>query len=236
MRINKYISDAGICSRREADRRIAQNRVEVETNGCRMAAGPGTQVSDGDIVFMDGLPVSPKKDRVYLIYNKPKGIVCTGLMSDPDNIIRAVGYKGNITYVGRLDKDSTGLVLLTDDGELNNALAKAVNRHEKEYVCEVGRDITGDFLRKMSAGVPILDTVTRPCTVKKLGKRTFSIVLTQGLNRQIRRMCGALGYSVVSLKRIRIQDLRLGDLPEGKWRSLSEEEIRKLRESCGIGT
>ncbi|MBQ6469675.1 MAG: pseudouridine synthase [Lachnospiraceae bacterium] len=234
VRINKYISDAGVCSRREADRRIAEGRVFIETDGITRKADPGTKVGLSDRVFLDGIPVTPKKERVYLIYNKPKGIVCTRQTSDPDNIIRAVGYDGYITYAGRLDKDSTGLVLLTDDGELNNTIAKAVNRHEKEYICEVGRDINEDFLRRMREGVPVLDTVTRPCIVRKISARKFSIVLTQGLNRQIRRMCGYLGYSVVSLKRIRIQNLYLGDLPEGEWRFLTSKEITDLRRSCGM--
>jgi len=234
LRINKYISEAGICSRREADRRIAEGRVTVVRDGHRICAEPGTDIADGDSVYVDGVLAERKKENVYIIYNKPKGIACTGLPSDPDNILKAVGYDGFITYVGRLDKDSTGLMLLTDDGELNNTLAKADNRHEKEYICEVGRDITDDFIRKMSEGVPILDTVTRPCKVRKTGKRKFSIILTQGLNRQIRRMCGALGYSVVSLKRVRIQNLVLGDLEEGTWRHLTEKECRELKQSCGM--
>ena len=236
MRINKYISEAGICSRREADRRIAEGRVTVVRNGRRIPAEPGTDITDGDAVYVDGVLAERKKEHVYIIYNKPKGIACTGLSSDPDNILKAVGYDGYITYVGRLDKDSTGLMLLTDDGDLNNTLAKAVNRHEKEYICEVGRDITDEFLKNMSEGVPILDTMTRPCKVRKIGKRKFSIILTQGLNRQIRRMCGALGYSVVSLKRVRIQNLVLGDLEEGTWRHLTEKECRELKKSCGMIT
>ena len=234
LRINKYISDAGICSRREADRRIAMNRVMIERNGQRLIAESGMQVGEDDAVYMDGERISPKKKHVYILYNKPQGIVCTGLPSDPDNILKAVGYDGYITYVGRLDKESTGLVLLTDDGELNNRLAKAVNRHEKEYVCEVGRDITEEFLRKMAGGVPILDTVTRPCKVRQTGKRKFSIILTQGLNRQIRRMCGELGYSVVSLCRIRIQNLKIDGIAEGTWRYLTESEIKELKSSCGL--
>ena len=234
IRINRYLSEAGICSRREADRRIENGRITVRRGSDTFAAVPGTRVYEGDEVFADGEPVRLLKKRVNILYNKPRGIVCTGLASDKDSIIRAVGYDGYITYVGRLDKDSTGLVLLTDDGELNNRLAKAAEYHEKEYEVMVGRDITDSFLKAMRSGVPILDTVTRPCKVIKTGTRSFSITLTQGLNRQIRRMCGALGYSVTGLKRVRIQNLTADGLKEGTWRFLTDREIRDLRLSCGL--
>ena len=228
IRINKYLALSGAASRREADRLIADGRVFVEENGRKRPAVPGDRVGEDMRVFLDGEEIRKKSGHVYLLYNKPRGVACTALRSDPDNIIDAVGYDGYITYVGRLDKDSTGLMLLTDDGELGNRLARAAGGHEKEYICKVGRDITGSFLQAMRSGVPILDTVTRPCKVRQTGKRTFSIILTQGLNRQIRRMCGALGYSVISLQRIRIENLTIDGLPEGTWRHLTEEEFREL--------
>ena len=224
IRINKFLADSGVCSRREADAAVEAGLVTIDGAPALM----GSKVLPGQTVAFKGKEITRNEDLILIAFNKPRGIVCTTDRRDPDNIIDAVGYDGYITYVGRLDKDSMGLMLLTDDGELGNRLARAAGGHEKEYICEVGRDITGSFSQAMRSGVPILDTVTRPCKVRQIGKRTFSIILTQGLNRQIRRMCGALGYSVISLQRIRIENLTIDGLPEGTWRRLTEEEFREL--------
>ena len=224
MRINKYISEAGICSRRQADEWIAAGRVTV--NG--QTAVLGTRVGPGDVVSVDGRRVGAAKKHVYIALNKPVGIECTTDPGTPDNIVDFVNYPGRIFPIGRLDKNSSGLILLTNNGDIVNEILRAANGHEKEYVVAVDRDITDRFLLEMGRGVPILGTVTRPCKIWRTGKRTFRIILTQGLNRQIRRMCEALGYRVVRLRRERIINLTLGDLQVGQWRKLKLKEVRAL--------
>ena len=232
MRLNKYLADAGLCSRREADRRIEAGRVTVDGS----VATLGTQVEDGQEVMCDGRPVSAKERAVILICNKPRGIVCTAEKREKDNIIDFIGYPIRVFPVGRLDKDSRGLILLTNDGELSDALMRSRNGHEREYEVTVNKSIDAAFVRSMSEGVTLkeLDVTTLPAKVKKLSADSFSITLTQGLNRQIRRMCEALGYRVKDLKRIRIENLTLGDLAEGKYRELTEAEEAKLRERIGL--
>ena len=226
MRLNKYLSDAGVCSRREADRLTEAG--EITVNGKR--AETGMQVESGDVVVVKGKIVVPEEKKVYLAFNKPRGIVCTAEKREKNNVIDYLSYPVRIYPVGRLDKDSEGLLLMTNDGAIVNGIMRARNRHEKEYKVTVDKEITEQFIKKMSEGVPILDTVTRPCTVKKIGKYTFSIILTQGLNRQIRRMCAAFGYEVKDLVRIRIMNIRLGSLKEGAYRKLTDEELEELYE------
>lgn len=241
MRLNKYISDSGYCSRREADRLIEAGKVSV--NG--VSAAMGMQVEEGDTVEIDGRKIkSPEAVRkvIYAFY-KPEGIITT-MADEPDSLFEYLKNKGidnRVFPVGRLDKESCGLLLLTNDGELMNNILKTSNNHQKEYVVKVNKDVTDDFIKKMGAGVEITDAgtgkkvITRRCTVKKNGKRTFTIVLKQGLNRQIRRMCGAFGYEVMSLKRIRIMNVNINGLKEGEIRPLSVEETVKLRNLCGMG-
>ena len=223
--LNKFISETGICSRREADKWIEQGRVTL--NGA--VARKGNRVEDGDEVRIDGEPLTHKPKPVYLALHKPVGITCTTDQRDPTNIVDFVNFPKRVFPIGRLDKPSTGLILLTNDGDIVNRILRVEGAHEKEYVVTVDRPVTGGFLRKMSAGVPILDTVTRRCFVQKMGKNGFRIILTQGLNRQIRRMCEHLGYRVKTLKRVRIMNIHLDKLPVGKWRHLSEAELRTLR-------
>ncbi len=232
MRINRYLSSAGVCSRREADRLIDSGRITI--NG--KTALIGTDVSDGDKVCFDGNAVRPVERKVVLAYYKPVGIVVTEDKREPDNIIDAIRYPRRVTYLGRLDKDSEGLILLSDDGDLNQSLMKGKNEHEKEYVVRVDHGITSDFLEAMRNGVylPELDTATRKCRVNKLTDDSFSIILTQGLNRQIRRMCKELGYRVIRLKRIRIENILLGEMKPGELRELTEEEEKRLRESLTL--
>ena len=224
MRLNKYLSETGMCSRREADQWIEAGRVTV--NGAR--AMLGTQVAEGDEVRVDGQPLRGKPRRVYLALNKPVGIECTTDRDVPGNIVDFVGYPERIFPIGRLDKDSEGLILLTNDGDIVNTVLRAEHEHEKEYVVSVDRPLTGAFLAGMAAGVPILDTVTNPCRITQVGRNTFRIVLTQGLNRQIRRMCEHFGYTVRSLRRVRIMHVHLGDLPVGRWRPLTATELGGL--------
>lgn len=225
IRLNKYLSEVGFCSRRAADRLIEEGRVKI--NGIK--AEMGTKVLSNDVVSVDGTVVSsPKEAHTYIAFNKPIGIVCTtDTEIEPDNIIDYIKHPKRIFPIGRLDKPSEGLILLTSDGDIVNKILRARNNHEKEYIVTVNRPITDRFLQIMRSGVPILDTVTRPCVVEKLGSTSFKIILTQGLNRQIRRMCEYLDYEVVKLKRIRIMNIVL-DVPVGKWRDLSEEELREL--------
>ena len=232
MRLNKYLADAGLCSRREADRRIEAGRVTVDGS----VATLGTQVEDGQEVICDGKPVSAKERTVILICNKPRGIVCTAEKREKDNIIDYIGYPIRVFPVGRLDKDSRGLILLTNDGELSDALMRSRNGHEREYEVTVNRSIDAAFVRSMSEGVYLeeLDVTTLPAKVKKLSADSFSITLTQGLNRQIRRMCETLGYRVKDLKRVRIENLTLGELSEGRYRELTEEEEAALRKRAGL--
>jgi len=223
-RLNKFLAETGACSRREADQWIGAGRVSV--NGTRAALG--TQVAEGDDVRLDGQPLRPKPKRVYLALNKPIGVECTTDRDVPGNIVDFVGYPERIFPIGRLDKDSEGLILLTNDGDIVNTVLRAEHEHEKEYIVAVDRPLAPAFLAGMAAGVPILDTVTNPCKVTQVGKNTFRIVLTQGLNRQIRRMCEHFDYRVRRLQRVRIMHVHLGTLPVGKWRELSAAELRGL--------
>ena len=226
VRLNKYLSEAGVCSRREADRLIESGKVTVDGVTAQM----GMRVTAGQIVKVGKKTVSKQDEMIGLAVNKPKGIVCTEDQRERDSIVRFLNYPVRVTYAGRLDKDSRGLLLMTNNGDIINQMMRAANRHEKEYKVTVDKEITEQFIKKMSEGVPILDTVTRPCTVKKIGKYTFSIILTQGLNRQIRRMCAAFGYEVKDLVRIRIMNIRLGSLKEGAYRKLTDEELEELYE------
>ena len=224
-RINKYLSEVGYCSRRAADKLIDQGRVTINGSVPEM----GTKIVPGDEVRVDGELISePKEQPVYLAFNKPIGIVCTtDTRVEKDNIIDFINYPKRIFPIGRLDKPSEGLIFLTNDGDIVNKILRARNHHEKEYLVTVNKPITQDFLNKMSNGVPILDTVTRKCEVESLGKYQFKIILTQGLNRQIRRMCEYLGYDVKKLKRIRIMNVKL-DIPVGKWRDLTQAELKEI--------
>lgn len=224
IRINKYLSDAGVCSRREADRLILEGKVKIDG----VTALIGSKITKGCQVTLMGKPVKKEEKLVFIAFNKPVGIVCTTDPDEPDNIVEYINYGMRIYPIGRLDKDSEGLILLTNDGDIVNHILRAENRHEKEYIVSVNKAITAEFLTKMSQGVPILDTVTNPCEIKRIDDKTFSIILTQGLNRQIRRMCEYLGYRVVALKRIRIMNITLGRLKTGTWRNVTEDEIKEL--------
>ena len=224
MRLNNYISSTGLCSRREADKLIEQGRVTV--NGKK--AQVGQTVEEGAMVKVNNKLIKPKNNNVYIALNKPVGITCTTERHVKGNIIDYVNYPERIFPIGRLDKPSEGLILLTNDGSIVNKILRAENKHEKEYKVTVDKEITEEFLKKMAAGVPILDTVTRPCTVKKIGKYTFSIILTQGLNRQIRRMCEALGYEVKDLLRVRVMNITLDGLKDGQYRKLTDQELNEL--------
>ena len=224
MRLNKYISETGLCSRREADTRIEAGRVTI--NG--VVATLGTQVNEGDVVCVDGQPVGGAQRHVYLALNKPVGIVCTTDRDIAGNITDFVRYRERIFPIGRLDKDSEGLILLTNNGDIVNEILRVENAHEKEYLVTVDRPVTEIFLGGMASGVRILGTVTRPCKVSRVGPATFRVVLTQGLNRQIRRMCSFFGYKVLRLQRVRIINLTLEGLKVGQWRELKDSEIRGL--------
>ena len=225
-RLNKYISDSGYCSRREADRLISEGRVRLDGR----VGALGDRVLPGMDVTVDGKRLSGEGEKVYLLLNKPMGIVCTADPREPMNVVDYLAYPRRVFPVGRLDKDSAGLLLLTNDGEIVNRILRAAGGHEKEYEVRIDRPVTPEFVQQMSRGVPILDTVTLPCRVRRTGERSFNIVLVQGLNRQIRRMCEALGANVTHLRRIRIMNLRLGKLQPGQWRELTEEELAGLRE------
>ena len=224
-RINKYLSEVGYCSRRAADKLIDQGRVTINGKVPEM----GTKIVQGDEVRVDGELISePKEKPVYLAFNKPIGIVCTtDTRVEKDNIIDFINYPKRIFPIGRLDKPSEGLIFLTNDGDIVNKILRARNNHEKEYLVTVDRAITADFVRKMENGVPILDTITRKCKVEQIGKYEFKIILTQGLNRQIRRMCEYLGYNVQRLKRVCIMNVKL-DIPVGKWRDLTHAELDEI--------
>ena len=227
-RINKYLSEVGYCSRRVADRLIEEGKVTI--NG--QVPEIGAQVEEGDQVEVEGqiIEESRKQKKVYLAFNKPVGIVCTTDRDvEPDNIIDFIKYPKRIFPIGRLDKPSEGLIFLTNDGDIVNKILRSRNNHEKEYIVSVNRPINKDFIQSMSSGVEILDTITKNCFVKKLGPKEFKIILTQGLNRQIRRMCESLGYRVRTLKRIRIMNINL-DIPTGKYRELTKEELKELNE------
>ncbi len=223
--LNKYISDTGFCSRRKADEIIKDGRVTI--NG--EVARTGNRVVEGDAVLLDGKPLKKKDKTVYLAFNKPRGIICTTDQNAKDNIIDYINYPQRIFPIGRLDVASEGLILLTNDGDVVNKILRASNNHEKEYIVSVDKAVTVDFIRRMGNGVPILDTVTKKCEVEKINTNVFRIVLTQGLNRQIRRMCEHLGYEVKKLKRVRIMNIKLGRLELGKWRELREHEITEIK-------
>ena len=222
--LNKYISETGFCSRREADNYIDQGRVTINET----VAIKGNRVNEGDVVEIDGEPIRKKVNTVYIVFNKPPGITCTTDLKDKSNIISFINYKSRIFPIGRLDKPSEGLIFLTNDGDIVNKILRAGNNHEKEYVVTVNKPVTGDFVHKMSNGVKILDTVTKKCFVKQEGKNRFRIILVQGLNRQIRRMCTALGYEVETLRRTRIMHISLHNLPLGKWRYFTPDEIKMM--------
>ncbi len=228
IRLNKYLSDAGVCSRRAADKAIEEGRVLINGQPALM----GQKVSREDAVTFDGKPVSNEdKNQVLIAYNKPVGIVCTAEKREKNNIVDHIGYPTRIYPIGRLDKDSQGLILLTNQGDLVNGIMRAANGHEKEYIVRVNRTIDKSFIDKMSAGIYLdeLNVTTRPCQVKKLSDKSFSIILTQGLNRQIRRMCQALGYKVLELKRIRIMNIELKDLPLDSYRDVTSQELKVLQ-------
>ncbi len=226
IRLNKYLSEAGVCSRREADRLIESGKVTVD--GKR--AETGMKITEGQVVCVGKQQVKPKDEMVLLAVNKPVGIVCTEEKREKNNIIQFLKYPTRITYIGRLDKDSEGLLLMTNNGDIINKMMRAGNEHEKEYKVTVNKPVTDEFIEKMANGVPILDTVTRKCKVEKIGKFKFKIILTQGLNRQIRRMCEYLGYKVTRLERVRVMNIHLGNLKPGEYRAVTEKEIAELYE------
>lgn len=224
IRLNKFLSDAGYCSRREADRLVEQGVVKV--NG--KTAVMGQKVTINDSIMVKGKNISREEEQILIALNKPVGIECITDLNNPDNIVDFINFDKRIYPIGRLDKNSQGLILLTNDGSIVNNILKGSNYHEKEYVVTVDKPVTDDFIKKMSTGVRILDQVTRPCKVAKVKKHVFNIVLTQGLNRQIRRMCGELGYNVQKLKRIRIMNIELGNLPVGQYRKVTDSELKEL--------
>ncbi|HYE12353.1 MAG TPA: 23S rRNA pseudouridine(2604) synthase RluF [Patescibacteria group bacterium] len=224
MRINKFISEKGICSRREADKLIEQKRVTINGNIAQI----GSVVDIGDEIKIDNKLLKPREDFVYLALNKPVGIVSTTDTREKDNIVDFMNYPKRIFPIGRLDKDSEGLILLTSDGDIVNKILRAGNNHEKEYIVRVDKPITQGFINGMSNGVKILGTITKKCKVELLSKYTFRIILTEGMNRQIRRMCEVFGYQVLKLKRIRIMNIHLEDMPTGAWRYLTSKEMQDL--------
>ncbi|MEL6811075.1 MAG: 23S rRNA pseudouridine(2604) synthase RluF [Bacteroidota bacterium] len=227
IRLNKAISDSGFCSRRQADTYIEKGQVTI--NGA--IAGLGDRAMPGDKIHVNGTLISENENLVYIALNKPVGITCTTDQRVKGNVVDFINHKERIFHIGRLDKPSEGLLLMTNDGDIVNKILRAGNSHEKEYVVRVDRPITEDFLKRMRNGIPILDTVTKKCTVDRVSRHVFRIVLVQGLNRQIRRMCEYLGYEVLALKRERIMNIRLGNLPIGKWRDLTEQELKELKSS-----
>jgi 23S rRNA pseudouridine2604 synthase len=224
-RINKYLSEVGYCSRRAADKLISEGRVTVNGKVPEM----GTKISPGDEVRVDGELISePAEKHIYIAFNKPVGIVCTtDTQAEKNNIIDYINHPRRIFPVGRLDKQSQGLIFLTSDGDIVNKILRAKNNHEKEYIVTVDMPVSPEFIERMENGIPVLDTVTQKCQAEQLSKYEFRIILTQGLNRQIRRMCDYLGYQVVKLKRVRIMNIRL-DVPYGQWRYLTEKEFAEI--------
>lgn len=227
VRINKFLSEAGVCSRREADRQIAAGNVTIDG----VVADVGSRVEEGAKVCYLGQCVSKEEERILLVFHKPEGIVCTAEKREKNNVVDYIHYPKRIYPVGRLDKDSRGLLLMTNDGEIVNKMMRAGNHHEKEYIVTVNKPITDSLMRGLAGGVPLkeLGVTTRKCSVQALGKRTFRIILTQGYNRQIRRMCEYFGYRVQSLERVRIMNIKLGDLEEGKYRKVTKEEWEELQ-------
>lgn len=224
--LNKFISSTGICSRRAAEKFIIEGKVTINGKPTQL----GNRVFEGDVVKVNGQLLKSKPKTLYIAYNKPIGIVCTTDSKEHNNIVNAIGHPERLFPIGRLDKPSEGLIFLTNDGDIVNKILRAGNNHQKEYVVAVNKPITLDFIQKMSTGIPILGTVTKKCFVEKINKTTFKIILTQGLNRQIRRMCEYLDYGVTKLKRIRIMNVDLGKLAEGSWRELTSEEMRQINE------
>jgi len=224
LRLNKYISETGVCSRREADKWIEAGRVTC--NG--QVAVLGTRVVDGDEICVDGAPIGAKKKQIYIALNKPVGVTCTTEAHIEGNIIDFVGYAERIFPIGRLDKDSEGLILLTNNGDIVNEILRSENNHEKEYIVTVDRPITDLALEMMASGVKIMGELTKPAQVSRIDRETFRIILTQGLNRQIRRMCSALGFRAQRLQRVRIMNIHLGTLGAGKWRHLTDRELAGL--------
>jgi 23S rRNA pseudouridine2604 synthase len=227
IQINKYISNSGFCSRREADKLVDDARVTINDD----IALPTSRVQTGDVVAIDGEKIKSKQRPIYIALNKPIGVTSTTDMSDKTNIIRFMNHPKRIFPVGRLDKDSEGLILLTNDGDIVNKILRSSNNNEKEYVVTVDREITHDMIKQMGSGVRILGEVTKPCYIRQEGQRRFRIILKQGLNRQIRRMCETFGYKVKTLKRIRIMHIQLGALPTGKWRYLTPQEMDELEKA-----
>lgn len=224
VRLNKYLSEAGICSRREADKLIESGQVTVDGQPALV----GMKVMEAQDVKYKGESVQRKREMILLAVNKPRGVVCTEEKKEKNNIIEFLNYKERITYIGRLDKDSEGLLLMTNNGDIINKMMRAGNCHEKEYIVTVNKPVTEAFIKEMSNGVPILDTVTRRCKVEEIGEYKFRIILTQGLNRQIRRMCDYLGYKVTALQRTRVMNIKLNDLQPGAYREVTELEIEEL--------
>jgi len=228
-RLNKAISDSGFCSRRQADKHIEQGLVSVNDKIAKL----GDRAMPTDTIKINNQPIIKNEELVYIALNKPVGITCTTDKRIEGNVVDFIKHKERIFHIGRLDKPSEGLLLMTNDGDIVNKILRAGNEHEKEYIVKVDRRITDEFLKRMSTGVPILDTVTKKCVVEKVGRYVFKITLIQGLNRQIRRMCEHLGYEVVSLKRLRIMNIHLKNLGIGEWRDLTEKELTDLKNSLG---
>jgi 23S rRNA pseudouridine2604 synthase len=224
--LNKYISETGICSRREADKFIEGGRVTL--NG--VIAVKGNRVAEGDVVLLNGKPLRSNPKRIYIAFHKPRGLTCTTDLRDKSNVVSYINHTQRIFPIGRLDKDSEGLIFLTNDGDIVNKILRSRNGHEKEYIVVVDKPLAPDFVRRMSNGIPILGTTTKQCAVEKKGQTTFRIILTQGLNRQIRRMCEYMGYEVKKLKRIRIMSMKMDDLAVGKWRYFTETEMKEIEE------
>ena len=219
--LNKFISETGICSRRVADEWIENGRVKINNS----IAQKGNRVFENDVVTIDDKPLKHKPAPIYIAFNKPPGITCTTDLKDRDNIIDFINYPKRIFPIGRLDKPSSGLILLTNDGDIVNEILRVENNHEKEYIVKVNKTITEQFIKQMGNGLPILGTITKKCVVQKISSNTFKIILTQGLNRQIRRMCEYLNYQVVTLKRVRIMNLKIDGIKEGQWRYVTKAEI-----------
>ena len=228
-RLNKAISDSGFCSRRQADKHIEQGLVSVNDKIAKL----GDRAMPTDTIKVNNQPIIKNEELVYIALNKPVGITCTTDKRIEGNVVDFIKHKERIFHIGRLDKPSEGLLLMTNDGDIVNKILRAGNEHEKEYIVKVDRRITDEFLKRMSTGVPILDTVTKKCVVEKVGRYVFKITLIQGLNRQIRRMCEHLGYEVVTLKRLRIMNIHLDNLEIGEWRDLTEKELTDLKNSLG---
>ncbi len=230
-RLNKYLADSGLCSRREADRLITQGKVKINGRVARI----GDRVQPGDHVMAGSRVIRAQSDKIYIAVYKPVGIVSTADPDEPMNIVSFINYPARVYPIGRLDKDSEGLILMTSDGDIVNRILRAAGRHEKEYEVSVDKPVSEEFLSRMSKGVPVLGRTTLPCRVRKTGPRSFRIILVQGLNRQIRRMCEYLGYSVIGLKRLRVMNIHLGRMRPGQWRLLSQTELKELKRALGEG-